>query len=225
MNDTILGLIIGIISSSVAGILLHFFLNKEHDTRIKIKVFDPTESYSSSNFYAILKKTISKAKEEVVQYAEGFNTEMPERHEKAKEYTDSIRAVLRDRPSVRWIRIQTLNPYDEGWLDLQHSLIKDFPSQFKLFLFNNRLGDHITSIVLIDPKTKKSKVFIMISKPRNLGGETKVNVTHTGVMIQGSRILSESLYDRLDSLLDVSKKHITTIKPDTDIKAIAEQGE
>lgn len=40
----------------------------------------------------------------------------------------------------------------------------------------------------------------MISKPRNLEGETKVNVAHTGVMIQGSRILAESLYDRLNSL-------------------------
>jgi len=200
MSDIIIGLIIGIVSSSLVGFSLHFILNKEHDTRVKIKVFDPTESYTSSNFYVLLKKAISEAKEEIVQYAEGFNTEMPERHEKAKEYTDSIRSVLRERPNIRWMRIQTRNPYDEGWLDLQHSLIRDFPTRFKLFLFNNRIGGHIASIVLIDPKAKKNKVFIMISKPRNLGNETKVNVAHTGVMIQGSRILAESLYDRLDSM-------------------------
>lgn len=224
MNDTILGLLIGIVSSALVGITLHFLLNKEHDTRVKIKIFEPTESYTSSNFYVLLKKAISQAKEDIVQYAEGFNTKMPERHNKAKEYTDSIRSILRARPEVRWMRIQTQNPYDEGWLNLQHSLIEDFPTQFKLFLFNNRLGDHIASIVLIDPKSKKNKVFIMISKPRNLGGETKVNVAHTGVMIQGSRILAEALYDRLDGFLDISKEHITTIRPDTDIKRIVEQG-
>jgi len=217
MDSVWLGVVIGVGTSLVAGLLLHLLLNRENDSHVSVKVFDPSDSYTSSNFYILLNKAIAGAKEEVVQYAEGFSTDLPERHEKAKAFVDTVHTALRARPDLKWIRIQTKNPFDEQWMVLLQALHKEFPAQFKLFLFDNRIGDHLLSVVLVDPRSRQNRVFLLISKPRHVGGDTKVNIAHTGVMIKGSRILSDAFYDRLNDLRDPKSQFVTPVTPDSSV--------
>lgn len=220
MTEIWIGLLIGVCSSAVAGVILHCVLNRDHDPRVKVRVFDPSDSYGSSNFYVLLQKAIAQAKEEVVQYGEGFSTDLPERLDKAEAYSDEIRGTLRKRPNLRWIRIQTKSPFDDGWFKLLLGLIRDFPSQFKLFVLDNRIGDHLMSVVLVDPRMRCNKVFLLISQARHIGGEGKISVAHTGLMIQGSRTLAEALYDRLDALRDPKSRFITVVQAEADLDTI-----
>lgn len=209
-------LAIGIVAGLISGLLLHFYLNREHDTKVRIKVFDPSDSKKSTDFYTLLENAITKAKQEVIQFAEGFQTDLVERLEFAKAYVEKIRGVLGENQELRWIRIQTKRPIDDQWKDLLQGLVDAYPRQFKLTEFDNRPGDHVLSIVLIDPHLKTSKIFFLISKARNLGGEKRVHVAHTGVMIQGSRSLAEALADRLEEFGNPDSRYVTVIPPTED---------
>nr|VFK00925.1 MAG: hypothetical protein BECKH772B_GA0070898_102115 [Candidatus Kentron sp. H]VFK01836.1 MAG: hypothetical protein BECKH772A_GA0070896_102435 [Candidatus Kentron sp. H]VFK05210.1 MAG: hypothetical protein BECKH772C_GA0070978_102475 [Candidatus Kentron sp. H] len=211
MDSIWVGFGIGVLSGLIAGLILHFVLNREHDSRVRVKVFDHSDSYSSNNFYLMRRKAIAKAKGVVVEYGEGFITDPPERFVKAKVHVDGMRAALFQQQKMTWTRIQTKNPFDKKWADLLRNLQKEFPKQFKLFLLDNRPGDHLLSVVLIDPRTRSRRIFLLISKPFHIGGKSKINIAHSGVMIKGSRVLSEAFYDRLNDLCDLAER----IEPDT----------
>lgn len=213
MNEVITFLL-GVLASGFVAAIVFYIQRKEHDPHIKIKVFNTEKTDKRSYFYELLKKAITEANEEIVQYAEGFNTTAEGRMESAESYIDDIRSALRKNKELKWKRIQSLNPTDQGWQDMLQSTVNSFHPRFNAINFDNIAGDHLASIVLVDPNSKsKSKVFIMISKSKNIDGKTVVNLAHSGVMIQGSSILARCFDDRLDSFLQECSAHMSVMEP------------
>lgn len=175
--------------------------SKTDDPRIRIKEYSKSES-NDHQFYEQLIKALYKSRKEVIQYAEGFDTHLPERYEAARKYTDKIKDVLRQKPEIRWIRYQTRFPEDKGWDELIGNVQKSYPSQFKLLQVKNNPGDHLMSIVLIDPCTKHSKTFLLVSNPAHIGGEKRVNLANSSLMISGSKAYSQALLNQIELMYD-----------------------
>lgn len=211
MDNFIIGFIIGLVSSLAAGYIVNLTLNWDWDPRIKVRVFPPESSEASPKMYKHMERSFMHAKNEVYQYGEGFYTGKPEREDKARQYLHGIKDALKKNSNLNWYHIQTLDNEDSGWMKMQNELIEQFPDRYRFFGQNNKPGDHITTIHLIDPDTKHSKIFLMISKEINLGPDN-INTAHTTVMIKGSKDLSSALKHRLvvlskSDLIDKSKSN------------------
>jgi len=204
MDNIVIGFIIGLVSSLVAGYIIHLTINWDWDPRIKVKVFPPESSEASEKYYNHLEKSLIGAKKEVYFYGEGFYTGESDRKEKAQKYIQGIKNVLIKNNKLKIYRIQALLPTDNGWIEMQNELINTFPNRYKCFGLENKPGDHIMTIILIDPYTKHNKLFLLISKKRNVGAPENINTAHTAVMIKGSKILSSALKDRLELLLSTA---------------------
>ena len=207
---------LGVLASLVAAAIWHFLVNRERDVRIGAKVFDINIPNSEDRFYISLNRAISNARNEVIQYGEGFATSPTDRLNAAKKYVDSMRKILQEKPNLTWTRIQTRNPCSENWFELVQSLCHEFPARFKLYLLNNRPNDHLFSIAaLIDPNMRQNKTFLLISKPKNVGAENAVNVGDVALMIKGSERWSKSLDEKLNRMRDLSSKYVTLVTSET----------
>ena len=211
----------GVLASLIAAAIWHFLVNRERDVRIGAKVFDITKPDSEDQFYVSLRGAIAKAQTEVIQYAEGFATSPQERLNVAKDYVGSIRQTLIDNPKLTWTRIQTRTPCSEDWFNLLRSLVAEFPTQFKLYLVDNRPSDHTFSVAaLIDPGLKCNQTFLLISKPKNLGGPNTVNIGDIALKIRGSQKLSKSLDEQLNRMRDPNSKFVESISGTTEFSKL-----
>jgi len=206
----------GVLPTLIGAAILHFLVNRDRDVRIGTKVFDINVPDRKDDFYVALRKAIKNAKKEIVQYAEGFATEPSGRLTEARHYVDNnIREILLSSPDLTWTRIQTRNPCSEKWFLLLQELLKEFPNRFKVYLTDNRPNEHVFSVAaLIDPNMKCNKTFLLISKPKNMGGTEAMHVGDVGLVIQGSQLWSKSLDEQLNRVRDPSLKYVTLITSD-----------
>lgn len=199
--ETWFGAGIGFFLSLISSYIIYRVSRRNNDPRIRIREFSRTES-NEQEFYKQLLKSTNECRKEIVQYAEGFNTSLPERQEIACQYIQDIKEILQRNPHISWIRYQTLLPGDSDWIRLISQVQEKFPHQLKLLYVDNKLGDHIVSIVLIDPGTKYSKTFLLVANPVQLGGDQKINLANSGLMITGSKAFSNALRYQIELMYD-----------------------
>ncbi|MFY0632112.1 MAG: hypothetical protein JXR05_17260 [Flavobacteriaceae bacterium] len=194
-------LALGFLLSIIGGIIVVLIYRKQNDPRIRIKEYSKSNS-NDQEFYTQLKKAVRNCKKEVVQYAEGFDTRLPERYDVATDYIEDLKKIFYKRKDLRWIRYQTVLPEDKKWDKLLTELSKEFPRQFKVLPVNNKFGDHIMSIVLVDPGTKFSKSFFLVSNPVNIDGSEKVSIANASLIISGSKAYSNALRNQIELMYD-----------------------
>ncbi|WNJ19167.1 hypothetical protein [Pontibacter sp. G13] len=203
--ETWFGILMGFGLSLLSTLIIYLISKRNNDPKISIREFSRSES-NDEDFYRQFLKAIKKSRKEVIQYAEGFHTGMSQRYDVAQSLINDIRDVLQAKPHIHWLRYQTSRPHDQGWMEMLGQLKTSFPKQFNLLMVDNKLGDHIMSVVLIDPGTRYSKTFLLVANPTQMGAGEKVNLANASLMISGSKEYSKALRYQIELMYDRLKQ-------------------
>lgn len=171
-----------------------------------VEVFPPKENAYNDEFYDHFKKCFRDAKKLIYITGEGFECKDNDGETRAVDFAEMMRAAL--NRGLKIIRVETRPVGSERWAELLSTLKRDFPSQFKHFVFGASSDNQLSSICVFDPdSTSDCIVEIMLSVSRRFGTDTG-SLAGPGVFISNEPELARNMADRiieLTELIDVTE--------------------
>ncbi len=144
--------------------------SKKGSNQEGLHYYKPTEGLRyNSKFYDHLHENIEKSQSQIVMIGDGFGCDTKESKDRAEEYIETYRKVL--KKGIHVLRVQFQSKSHPHWAKLLGRLVDDFQDDFELYILNDEsTWSNSPVMIVIDPELEgKNSSFIVYTSDKSMG--------------------------------------------------------